>query len=112
MNFIDESKKEQGKKKSKLEVEVGEQKKNISVENESIYFALLSLLGEKEDRNINDAVFQLKIASKRGNSYASFILGLLNETGVEIEQNMTMNDQRNKDFRRASIELEFVMIMA
>lgn len=56
--------------------------------NEHLYLGLVSLLGDKNTRNLEKVKNELKISSKQGNRYASFILGLLYETGEEFKGNI------------------------
>ena len=49
---------------------------------------LISILGQKKKRNITNTIHSLKTSSSRGNSIASFIVGILYEIGEEVGQNM------------------------
>ena len=48
----------------------------------------ISILGQKRKRNITNTIHSLKTSSSRGNSIASFIVGILYEIGEEVEQDM------------------------
>lgn len=83
---------------SRLEKQLNELKAKISElqndqdllykSNEHLYLGLVSLLGDKNTRNLEKVKNELKISSKQGNRYASFILGLLYETGEEFKGNI------------------------
>ena len=73
--IFNEGKKECDELKGKLN-ELKEKLNNFTSSNDIFILALHNLLGNKKERNKNNAISFLKTASEKGNCYASYLLGL------------------------------------
>lgn len=61
--------------------------------NNALQNGLISLLNDPKERNNKMAINELKVSSNQGNRYATFILGLLYETGEVVKRS------KNKAFK-------------
>lgn len=85
--------------KNNIEKELNDLKNKIkNLENEQkllltsdnfLHSRLVSLLCDKKLQNIKRGLSELNIASEKGNSLSSFVLGLLYEFGDSVEPNMS-----------------------
>ena len=101
-NGVEEGSKEGGNKDLELIEEVKKLKKKLesyNSSNDDFILALHSLHGHDRELNQHLAVNDLKIASDKGNSYASYILGLLYWNGRSVEQSI---DTSIKYFERST----------
>lgn len=71
----------------------------LSSTNNLFHSGLFALLGDKKVRNVNKALKYLKISSDRGNRYSSCLVGILYESGEEVEQNI---EESFKYYEKAS----------
>lgn len=114
------------KEEIKLKEEINELKKKIAKYDEEhhnlckssdcLYLGLISIIGYKKSRNYKKAVQELSKSSDQGNGYASFILGLLYESGQKIERDVKKSFEYYEKSVKQGIqkdfyELEFAIFM-
>lgn len=65
-----------------------EETKNYDISKQNLIPALNFLLGHENEQKFVQSSYMLQVASDEGNSLASYILGLLHESGKDVPKNI------------------------